>query len=336
LSLLEKAAGGKRVPSAPPLLFAGSSHPELSQRIAAELGLPLGEVVLKQFANGETYCRYGESVRGADVFLVQSCVGKVNDYVMETLLLANAAKLAGSKRITAVLSWFPYSRQDKKGGGREPISARLLADLLGAAGVNRILSVDLHAGQIQGFFGGPFDHMTALPLFVDYLKAKGLEGDKVVVVSPDAGRVKTARRFADKLGCEMAMLNKHRPGHDQAAVSHLVGADLVAGKVCVMTDDIIATGGTLAAGAEALKAAGAKSVYACATHGLLPAGARHALADVFAEIVVTDTVPAPPDAAEWHNLRVLSVAPLLARTIAHVWSNESVSSLFEGDNERLF
>lgn len=328
--LIAALASGERVPSAPPLLFSGRSHPELARLIASHLGIELGGVELKTFANGESYCRYEESVRGADVFLIQSCAGAglTNDHLVELLVMVNAARLASAKRITAVMPWYPYSRQDKKSAAREPITARLVADLLQAAGIDRVLAMDLHAGQIQGFFGIPVDHMTAVPTFVDYLKSQDLEGDRVVVVSPDAGRVKVARRFAARLGCDMAVLNKHRPGHDKSTVSHLIGD--VEGKIAVMTDDIISTGGTLAGGAQALLEAGASSVYAAATHGLFPDGALQYLAETdFEQIIVTDTVPQPLDS---DKLVVLSVSRILAESIANVWAGESVSEIFAGEN----
>lgn len=327
------AETGERIPSAPPLLFSGRSHPGLAEKIAVRLGIHVGEVSLKTFANGELYCRYEESVRGADLFLVQSCsgFGHVNDHLMELLVMVNAAKLASAKRITAVLPWYPYSRQDKKSSAREPITARLVADLLTAAGVERVITMDLHAGQIQGFFSMPVNHMTAIPIFEDYLQKKGLVGEECVVVSPDAGRVKTARRFADRLGCDLALLNKHRPGHDQATVSHLIGE--VEGKTAIMTDDIIATGGTLAAGATALLEAGAERVFACATHGLFPDGALDALAaSSFEEIVVTDTVPQEGNSS-YDKLTVLSISDLLAQTIGRVWSGESLSEFFQNEND---
>lgn len=329
--LIAQLAGGTRVPSAPPSLFAGSSHPDLAAKIASSLGIDLGPVTLKTFADGESYCRYDESVRGTDLFIVQSCAGygKVNDYLFELLALVNAAKLASAKRVTVVLPYYPYSRADRKAAAREPIAARLVADLLEAAGVNRVIAMDLHAGQLQGFFSIPVDHVSAIPSFVNYLKTQGLEGEKVVVVSPDAGRAKVARRFAARLNCEMAMLNKHRPAHDQVEVSHLIGD--VAGKVCVMTDDIIATGSTLAAGATALKEAGATAVYACATHGLFPDGSLAKLtASDFEQIIVTDTVCAPEEPCD--KLVQISVADILAQAVANVWAGESISSIFEGEN----
>jgi ribose-phosphate pyrophosphokinase len=314
------------------MLFSGRSNRDLAERIAEQLGLELGDVELKTFTNGETYCRYNRSVRGADVFIVQSCFGpKVNDYLWELLAMIQAAKLASASRITAVMPWFPYSRQDKKSAPREPITAKLVADTIEAAGVDRVITMDLHAGQIQGFFTIPVDHMTALQLFAQYYRDKGLHGDGVVAVSPDPGRAKMAGKFAEMLEADLAIMNKTRPEHDVAAVTEVIGH--VHGKVAVMTDDLIVTGGTLVAGAVALKAAGATEVYACATHGLFPDVAAEKLgASELTEITVTDTVPINP-ITKPANLEVLPVSGLLAETIQNVFSGESVSAIFAGENQ---
>ena len=308
------------------LLFAGRSNPTLAERIAEGLGTRCGPLELETFANGETYCRFGESVRGADVVLVQSCSPPVNDHLVELLLLVHAARLASARRITAVLPWLPYSRQDKKSRSREPISARLVADLLEAAGVDRVVAMDLHAGQIQGFFHVPVDHVTALPLFVERFRRLARE-HPLVAVSPDLGRVKLARRLAGQLGADLAVVTKTRPGHDVAAAAEVIGD--VRGKVALLGDDMIVTGGTLVAAAEALLAAGALEVRAFATHGLFAGGALERLAaSPLAEVVVTDTVrlpgPLPP------GLGVVSVAGLLAETIETVISDRSLSALFGG------
>jgi ribose-phosphate pyrophosphokinase len=323
----------ERGPSGKLMLFSGRSNLALAEKIADKLNIELGDVELKTFANGEAYCRYQESIRGADVFIVQSCAAPhVNDYLLELLIMIDAAKLASANRITAVMPWFPYSRQDKKSAPREPITAKLVAELLQAAGTDRVLTMDLHAGQIQGFFTIPVDHMTALPRFAQYYRDKGLHGPGVVAVSPDPGRAKMASRFAELLEAgPIALMNKTRPAHDRAAVTNVVGE--VAGKVAIMSDDIIVTGGTLIAGAAALKEAGATEVYACATHGLFPGSAFEALAaSELAEITVTDTVPidmlAKPD-----TINILSVSGLLAETIQNVFSDESVSGLFPGGNQ---
>jgi ribose-phosphate pyrophosphokinase len=314
------------------MLFSGRSNPDLAAAIAARLGLKLGDVALKTFTNGETYCRYGESVRGADVFIVQSCYGqKVNDHLWELLTMVQAAKLASASRITAVMPWFPYSRQDKKSSPREPITAKLVADTLEAAGVDRVITMDLHAGQIQGFFTIPVDHMTALQLFAQYYRDKGLFGDGVVAVSPDPGRAKMAGKFGQMLDADLAIMNKTRPAHDVAAVTEVIGH--VAGKVAIMSDDLIVTGGTLIAGARALKEAGAEDVYACATHGLLPEPALEKLgASELAEVTVTDTVPLN-ELTKPGNVKVLPVSGLLAETIENVFSGESVSAIFAGENQ---
>jgi ribose-phosphate pyrophosphokinase len=321
----------ERGPSGKLMLFSGRSNPDLAAKIAEQLGIQLGDVELKTFANGETYCRYRESIRGADVFIVQSCSPPVNDHLMELLIMIDAAKLASAARITAVMPWYPYSRQDKKSSPREPITAKLVAELLQAAGVDRVLTMDLHAGQIQGFFRIPVDHMTALPLFAKYYRDKGLHGDDIVAVSPDPGRVKLAGKFGEMLDADLAFLRKTRPAHDVAAVAEVIGR--VRDKVAIMSDDIIVTGGTLIAGAEALLEAGATEVYACATHALLPP-------DVFekfgtsrlTEVAVTDTVPVDI-LRQPANMRVLSISTLLAETIQNVFSDESVSALFPGGNQ---
>ena len=321
----------ERGPSGKLMLFSGRSNPDLAEAIAENLNIELGDVYLKTFENGETYCRYMESIRGADVFIVQSCSPPVNDHLMELLIMIQAAKLASANRITAVVPWFPYSRQDKKSSPREPITAKLVADMLETSGVDRVLTMDLHAGQIQGFFRIPVDHMTALGIFAKYYRDKGLHGDGIVAVAPDPGRAKMGTKFAEMLGADFAMMRKTRPEHDRAEITEVSGR--VRGKVAIMSDDIIVTGGTLVAGARALKAAGATDVYACATHPLFPDGALQKLADSgLRELTVTDTVPIDrvrkPD-----NVEVLSVSGLLADTIRNVFSDESVSAIFAGENQ---
>ena len=313
------------------MLFSGRSNRPLAEDIGSELGVELGEVSLKTFANEETYCRYGESIRGADVFIVQSGSPPVNDHLVELLIMIQAAKLASAKRITAVIPWFPYTRQDKKSRPREPITAKLVADMLEVAGVDRVLTMDLHAGQIQGFFSVPVDHMTALPLFAQYYRDKGVFGDKVVAVSPDAGRVKMARRFGKMLGGDLAIMNKTRPEHDTAEVTEVIGD--VRGKVAILSDDMILTGGTLIAGATALRKAGATEVYACATHGLFSGDAFEKLAASDLSLVtVTDTVAIDP-VNRPGNVDVLPVSRLLAETIMNVFGDESVSAIFAGENQ---
>jgi len=328
----ERSRWLERGPAGKLMLFSGRSNPDLAAKIAEHLNIELGDVDLKTFADGETYCRYQGSIRGSDVFIVQSGSPRVNDHLVELLIMINAAKLASAHRITAVLPWFPYSRQDKKSAPREPITAKLIAEMLQAAGVDRVLTMDLHAGQIQGFFTIPVDHMTALPQFVQHYRDKGLHGDGVVAVSPDPGRAKMANKFGQMLeAAPPAYLNKTRPAHDIAIMTEVIGH--VRGKVAVMTDDIVVTGGTLIAGAEALRRAGATKVYACATHGLFPAGAFEKLeASELAQLTVTDTVP-----IDWlkkpAKVEVLSVSKLLADTIQNVFSDESVSAIFAGENQ---
>src|SRR6266581_4528258 len=270
------------------MVFAGRSHPELAQRIVEQLGVELGAVTLETFANGETYCRYDESIRGSDLFIVQTECEPIDRHLMELFLMIQAAKLGSAKRITAVMPLFPYARQDRKAKPREPISARFIADALQLAGADRILTMDLHAGQIQGFFTIPVDHMTALPLFARHFRDLGLHGDGVVSVAPDAGRAKVAVRFAEMIEADFAIMNKTRPAHDVAAVTEITGR--VRDKIALVGDDMITTGGTLLAGAGALKEQGATDVFVFATHGIFAGHAleRFRTADL-AGIVVTDS-----------------------------------------------
>jgi ribose-phosphate pyrophosphokinase len=313
------------------MVFAGRSHPELAQRIADQLDVELGEVELERFANGETYCRYLESVRGSDLFVVQTGCIPVDENLMELLLMIQAAKLASAKRITAVIPWFPYSRQDRKARPREPISGRLVADMLQLAGADRVLTMDLHAGQIQGFFTIPVDHMTAIPLFARHFRDLGLHGEGVVSVAPDAGRARAATRFGEMIDGGFAIMHKTRPSRDVASVTEITGS--VRDKIALVGDDIITTGGTLLAGAEALKEHGATGVWVFATHGLFSGNAlqRFAQADL-AGIVVTDTVPIEP-LDRPANMTVLPVSGLLAETIMNVFSDDSVSAIFGGENQ---
>ncbi len=314
------------------MVFAGRSHPELAQRIAEQLGVSLGEIELKTFPNGETYCRYDESIRGADVFLVQTGCPPVDQHLMELLLMIQAAKLASAKRITAVIPWFPYSRQDRKAKPREPISGRLVADMLQLAGVDRLLTMDLHAGQIQGFFTIPVDHMTAQQLFARHFRDLGFSGEGVVSVAPDAGRAKVAVRFAEMLEAEFAVMHKTRLGPEQVSVTEVTGR--VRDKVCIVGDDVTTTGGTLIAGARALREHGAREVWIYVTHALLsPEGLQQlAAAEDISGIVVTDTVPIDPRERP-ANLTVLTVSALLAETITNVFSDDSVSAIFGGENQ---
>ncbi len=312
------------------MLVSGSSNPGLAQKIADNLECELGRVTLKRFANGETYCRYDESIRGADMFIVQTACRPVDTHLMELLIMIDAARLASAKRITAVVPWYFYARQDKKSRPREPITARLVADLLQTAGADRVLTMDLHAGQAQGFFKIPVDHMTAVPLFAQYVRDLNLDRP-VAAVSPDTGRAKLAGKFAEMIGGELVILNKVRPSHNEAKVTTVIGE--VEGMVAVMTDDIVDTAGTLVAGAAALKEAGALKVYACATHGLFngPALERIGSSEID-KLVVTDTVPVDP-LTKPDNVEVLSVAGILAETIRNVFADDSVSAIFAGENQ---
>jgi ribose-phosphate pyrophosphokinase len=314
------------------MLFSGRSNPELAGRIAERLGIELGEVTLKTFADGETYCRFEESVRGADLFIVQTGSDPVDRHLMELLIMIQAAKLASAKRVTAVVPWFPYSRQDKKSAPREPVTGKLVADFLQTAGVDRVLTMDLHAGQIQGFFQIPVDHMTALPLFAQYFRDRGIFGEGVVSVSPDPGRAKMAVRFSQMLEADFAIMHKTRPGHDVVQVTEVTGR--VQGRIALMGDDIIATGGTLISGARALKEAGAKEVYVFATHGLFARDSleRFAAAEEVDAVVVTDTLPLDPRKVPAKATQ-LTVSSLLAETIWNVFSEESVSAIFAGENQ---
>ena len=316
------------------MVFAGRSSRQLGERIAARLGIELGNVTLKTFANGELYVKYEESIRGADVFLVQSTSRPVNDSIMELLIMIDAAKLASAHRINAVIPWYGYSRQDKKSAPREPITSKLVAELLEAAGVDRVLSMDLHAGQVQGFFSVPVDHMTAVPMLADHFLERRFAGElpeELVVVSPDAGRAKLANHFAEKLGATLAVLTKQRPDHNEAEITLLIGD--VEGRAAILIDDMIDTAGTLCAGAEVVRNAGATRVMAAATHGLLSGRAVDRLREsAIEEVVVTDTV-ALPDGAPEDMFRVLSVDRILADSVHNVFCDESVSDIFAGENQ---
>jgi ribose-phosphate pyrophosphokinase len=329
---LETSNWIERAPQKRLMVFSGRSNPDLAGEIVKRLRVELGRVTVKTFADGETYCRYEESIRGADVFLIQTGCDPVDRNLWELGLLIQAAKLASAKRITAVIPYFPYSRQDKKAAPREPIGAKLVADFLQHAGADRVLTMDLHAGQIQGFFDIPVDHMRALPLFAQYFRDKGLFGEHVVSVSPDPGRAKVAGKFGEMLdAAPLAIMSKTRPAHDVASVSNVIGQ--VEGKVAILSDDVISTGGTLIAAADALKRAGAREVYACATHGVFPGDALARIAESeLKEVVVTDTVPINP-VTRPDKVTVLTVSGLLAETIWNVFADDSVSAIFAGENQ---
>jgi ribose-phosphate pyrophosphokinase len=313
------------------MVFSGRSHRDLAGQIAERLGVELGDVELETFANGETYCRYLESIRGCDVFIVQTGIRDVDRNLMELVFMIQAAKLASAKRITAVVPLFPYARQDRKAKPREPISARLVADMIQLAGADRVLTMDLHAGQIQGFFTIPVDHMTAQPLFARHFRDLGLSGTGVVSVAPDEGRAKVAVRFANMIEADFAIMHKTRPAHDQVEITEVTGR--VRDKICIVGDDVIMTGGTLIANVQALREAGAKAVYVYATHGVFCGDALQKFRDAPIDgIVVTDTVPIDELGAP-SNLTVLPVAGLLAETIMNVFSDDSVSAIFGGENQ---
>jgi len=316
------------------MLFSGRANPELAARIAGKLGVDLGPVTLKTFSNGEVYCRFEESIRGADVFLVQpTCANpdlglSANDALMELLFMIDAAVGASAHRVIAVTPWFGYSRQDKKSAPREPISARLVARMLESAGADRVLTMDLHAGQIQGFFRNPVDHMTALFMLTQYFDDLGLTD--LVVVAPDAGRVKLNKKFASKVGAELAILDKERPAQQVAEIGYVIGD--VRGRTAVLVDDMIDTAGTLRAAAQTVLDEGAARVYAAATHPILSGNAYENLAAAgFEQIVVTDTIPIRPGAPD--NLRVLSCAELLTDSIRRIFTDDSVSEVFGGENQ---
>ena len=320
------------VPQKRLMLFAGSGHPELSEEIAESLGVPLSSVTLSSFANGELYCRYDENMRGADVFVLQTHCEPINDRIFEQLIMIDAAKRASAKRITAVCPFYGYARQDRKAAGREPITARLLADLLTVAGADRVVSVDLHTGQIQGFFDFPVDHLTAVPLLADYVASR-VDGE-VTVVAPDAGGGKLARRFANCLDieAELAFVDKSRPKgtHNIAVANDVVG--VIEDRHCVLVDDMIDTAGSITAGAELLMDRGAASVMIAATHGLLSGPAVDRLKNArVREVVVTNTLPIS-DEQRFDSLTVLSIAPIVAEVLGAVFGDKSVSELFRGDN----
>ena len=316
------------------MLFSGRANRELGARIASKLGVELGGVDLKTFANGEVYCRYEESVRGADVFIVQPTCSNAaegmstNDTLMELMAMVDAAVGGSAHRVIAVTPWYGYSRQDKKSAPREPISARLVARMLEAAGIDRLLTMDLHSGQIQGFFQKPCDHMTALFMLTQYFDDLGLED--LVVVAPDAGRVKLNKQFAAKIGADLAILNKERPAQQVAEIGYVIGD--VADKTALLVDDMIGTAGTLAAAARAVREAGARRIYAAATHGNFSGRAWENLIGAdFEQVVVTDTIPLPPGAPDF--VRVLSCADLLTNSIRQIFTDGSVSDVFGGENQ---
>lgn len=313
-------------------LIAGRSHPTLANEIAECLNQTLCEVDLGNFASGEISCRLGESVRGCDVFILQTHCANVNDAIIEQAIMIDTAKRSSAASITAVCPFLGYARQDRKSGGREPISARLVIDILANAGADRIMSVDLHSGQIQGFFNGPFDHLIARPILVDYLK-KHFDTSELVVVSPDAGRVKSAERYSSDLNCEMAIIHKQRSLTQKNSVEarYLIGD--VKDKICVITDDMIDTAGTICAAADLLTEHGAASIFGLATHGILsPPALERIEKSAFSQIIITNTLPSA-DTKLSDKISVLSIAPLIANTIMAIYTGDSVSALFDGKNQ---
>ncbi|MFJ6653012.1 ribose-phosphate diphosphokinase [Microbacterium sp. NPDC091313] len=315
------------------VVAAGRSHPELAAQVATQLGIDLAPTEHRTFASGEIYTRFEVSIRGCDVFVVQSFGPPVNEWLMELLIMLDALKRASAKRITVVAPYFPYSRQDKKGRGREPISARLVTDLLMTAGADRIMSVDLHAAQIQGFFDGPVDHLFAKPVLLDYFRAQLSPEDRatLTVVSPDMGRVRVADTWSDSLDAPLAIIHKRRDPKvaNQVTVHEIVGE--VAGRTCLLVDDMIDTGGTIQKAAQALKASGARKVIVAATHAIFSDPATERLQDpAIDQVVVTDTVPLPAE-RRFPGLTVLPIAPLLARAIREVFEDGSVTSMFGGE-----
>jgi len=320
----KRITGEKRL-----LLATGRAHPALAQEISTLLDTPIVPTTAYDFANGEIFVRFDESVRGVDAFVIQSHSAPINDQLMEQLIMIDALKRASAKRITVVSPFFPYARQDKKHVGREPISARLVADLYKAAGADRLMSVDLHSPQIQGFFDGPVDHLWALPLLADYVK-QTFGADNLTVVSPDSGRVRVADIWADRLGAPLAIIHKRRDPNkpNQVQVNELVGE--VKGRVCVLVDDMIDTAGTIVAAAKALRDNGAGRVIVASTHAVFsnPAVERLSGADVD-NVIVTNTLPIDPSKM-FDKLTVLSIAPLIASAISSVFNDDSVTSLFDG------
>jgi ribose-phosphate pyrophosphokinase len=316
------------------MLFSGRANPELAARIADKIGVDLGPITLKTFTNGEVYCRYQESIRGADVFLIQPTCGNPetgispNDALIELLEMIDAAVGASAHRVIAVTPWYGYSRQDKKSAPREPITARLVAHMLEAAGADRVVTMDLHAGQVQGFFSIPVDHLTSTMMLTQYFEDLGLTD--LVIVAPDAGRVKLNKKFASKLGAELAILDKERPAQQVAEIGYVIGD--VKGKTAIIVDDIIDTAGTLKAAAQTVLDEGAARVYAAATHPVLSGNAFENLASSgFEQVVVTYTIPLRAGAPD--NIRVLSCADLLTDSIRRIFTDDSVSEVFGGENQ---
>ena len=310
-------------------IFTGNSHPELAKEIADILGLPLGKAKVSTFSDGEISVDIGETVRGADVFVVQSTSSPVNNNLMELLIMIDAFKRASAGRITVVMPYYGYARQDRKAKSRDPITAKLVADLLTAAGAHRVLTMDLHAAQIQGYFNIPVDHLLGSPILASYFVDKGFDdGDDVVVVSPDLGSVTRARKFADRLHAPIAIIDKRRPKANVSEIMNIIGD--IKGKRCILIDDMIDTAGTIANAANALKDLGAKNVYACCTHGVLSGPAFERINNsAIEELVMLNTIKLPEDKQDLIKFKALSVAPLFAEAIKRIYDDEPISKLFE-------
>ncbi|MFA5113557.1 MAG: ribose-phosphate pyrophosphokinase [Candidatus Margulisiibacteriota bacterium] len=307
-------------------VFHGTSHPELGDKIIKQLGIKPGEIKISRFSGGEIYARINENIRGASCVIVQTCTDRVNDDLMELFIIIDAMKRASARSVTAVIPHFGYARQDRKAASREPISARLVANLIEKAGADRVVAMDLHSDQIQGFFNIPVDTLTALPILANYIDEKKMK--EMVVVAPDTGRAKVAKKLADRVGAKLAILHKVRAEHHQSEVTHVVGD--VKGKTVIITDDMIDTAGTITNGVKALKANGCNpEIYVVATHGIFsgPAVERMSKAG-FAEVVVTDSVPIPKE-KQFKGLKILSAADLLAQAIRRNYENKSITSLFD-------
>jgi ribose-phosphate pyrophosphokinase len=312
-------------------LLSGRAHPELAEKVADKLEVTLGKAQLSNFANGEISCKLDESVRGSDVFVIQTHGGDVNDAIMEQAIMIDAAKRASAQSITAVCPFLGYARQDRKASGREPIASRLVIDLLTTAGADRIMSVDLHSGQIQGFFHGPFDHLIAMPTLRKYI-GEHFPKDDLVIVSPDAGRVKLSERYASSLDCEIAIIHKHRSHakHNTVEAKYLIGD--VKDKICVIVDDMIDTAGTICAAADLLHENGAKAIYGVTTHGVFSHPAIERIEkSAFTKIIVTDSLPI--DTTGTDKIEAVSIAPLIADAIGAVFAGMSVSAIFDGQNQ---
>lgn len=310
-------------------IFTGNSHPELAKEIADILGLPLGKAKVSTFSDGEISVDIGETVRGADVFVVQSTSSPVNNNLMELLIMIDAFKRASAGRITVVMPYYGYARQDRKAKSRDPITAKLVADLLTAAGAHRVLTMDLHAAQIQGYFNIPVDHLLGSPILANYFVEKGFADDEdVVVVSPDLGSVTRARKFADRLHAPIAIIDKRRPKANVSEIMNIIGD--IKGKKCILIDDMIDTAGTIANAANALKDLGAKNVYACCTHGVLSGPAFERINNsAIEELVMLNTIKLPEDKQDLIKFKSLSVAPLFAEAIKRIYDDEPISKLFE-------